>query len=185
MLKSWAVGLTMFGCSLAMAQSNRASESSPVRQSLEKKLAGLEKQLLGIAEAMPAEHYSFAPTNGSFRGVRNFAKQLKHAAAVHYLIGAAILEETPPAAAADERGPDAVKTKAEVIQYMKDSFVYLRKAVATIDAKNLAEPIKGAFGSGPETRLGLVISAIGHSSNHYGQAVEYLRMNGVIPPPSE
>src|SRR5262249_36789327 len=77
----------------ALAQADKSAERRTVNQTLEKKLGGVEKQLLGVAEAMPADKYSFAPTNGEFRGVRNFARQLKHVAAVHYLIGAAILGE--------------------------------------------------------------------------------------------
>ena len=155
------------------------------RQTLEKQFAAMEKQLLGVADAMPADKYPFVPANGEFRGVRNFARQLKHVAAVHYVIGAVILGESPPADAADERGPDALKTKPEVTKYLKDSLAYLHKAVATIDEKNALESLKTPFGQGTETRVGLVIGALMHSSNHYGQMVEYLRMNGVIPPGSQ
>lgn len=170
------------GATLASAQTG----VSPERQVLEKRLASLEKQLLGVAEAMPPEQYSFAPTGpGAFRGVRNFAKQLKHAAAFHYVVGAAILGEAPPADAADERGPDALKTKAEVMQYVKDSITYLRKAINSINSANAVEPLKNPYGAGMETRLGLAMAAFMHSSNHYGQIVEYLRMNGITPPSSE
>ncbi len=113
--------------------------------------------------------------------MRNFAKQVKHAAAAVYLIGASILGEPPPSDAADERGPDSARTKAEIIKYLKDSFAYLHKAIATIDEKNLFEPIKNPFGQNPQTRIGLVTAALTHSSNHYGQMVEYLRMNGIRP----
>lgn len=172
--------LLLLGLS-ASAQPN----ANPAREALEKRVDGMEKQLLAAAEAMPPDRYTFVPTAGTFRGVRSFSKQLKHAAAVHYIVGAAILNEPPPADAADERGPDAARTKAEVIQYVKDSCAYLRKAVATINAQNLLEPLKTPFGSGMETRLGLVMSAMIHSSNHYGQIVEYLRMNNIVPPASE
>jgi uncharacterized damage-inducible protein DinB len=169
----------------ALSQADKPAERHSVNETLEKRLGGVEKLLLGVADVMPADKYSFAPTNGEFRGVRNFAKQLKHVAAVHYVIGAAILGEAAPADAADERGPDAVKTKDEVTKYLKDSLAYLHKAVATIDQKNLLEPIKSPFGQGAETRLGLMMGALAHSSNHYGQMVEYLRMNGIIPPASQ
>lgn len=158
-----------------------AIQISPVGQILEKRLAGVEKELLGIASAMPGEKYSFLPSAGEFRGVRNFGKQLKHAAAFHYIVAAAILNEPPPADAADERGPDSVRTKIEIVRYLTDSFAYLRKAIVSIDAGNSTEPVKTPFGKNPETRLGLVIAALAHTSNHYGQVVEYLRMNGIAP----
>jgi len=134
---------------------------------------------------MPADKYNFAPTNGEFRGVRTFAKQVKHAAAVQYLVAASILQEPITADMSDERGPDSVKTKAEILTYLKESFVSLKRAASTIDDKNAFSPITGVFGSRPDTRLGLIVGAVSHSSNHYGQIVEYLRMNGLIPPDSQ
>jgi len=173
----------------ALAQTTKPAEPDAARQALDKRVTALEKQLLAMAEAMPADKYSFAPTDaefhGEFRGVRNFAKQLKHLAAFHYVIGAAILGEAPPADAADERGPEAAKTKAEVMKYVQDSFAYLRQAVASINEKNLLTPLKSPFGRGAITRLELLMGALAHSSNHYGQVVEYLRMNGIIPPSSQ
>ena len=169
----------------ALAQADKPAERHSVNETLEKRLGGVEKLLLGVADVMPSDKYSFAPTNGEFRGVRNFAKQLKHLAAFHYVIGAAILGEAPPADAADERGPEAAKTKAEVMKYVQDSFAYLRQAVASINEKNLLTPLKSPFGRGAITRLELLMGALAHSSNHYGQVVEYLRMNGIIPPSSQ
>jgi uncharacterized damage-inducible protein DinB len=148
-------------------------------------IASAEKQLTGIANEMPADKYNFAPTNGEFRGVRTFAKQVKHAAAVQYLVAASILQEPITADMSDERGPDSVKTKAEILNYLKESFVSLKRAASTIDDKNAFSPIKGVFGSRPDTRLGLIVGAVSHSSNHYGQIVEYLGMNGLIPPDSQ
>ena len=179
----WLISVVFLCVFTTGAEAQVAKETA--RQTLEKELAAVEKQLLGVAESMPADKYSFAPTNGEFRGVRNFAKQLKHVAAVHYVIGAVILGESPPADAADEQGPPALKTKAEVTKYLQDSLAYLHKAVATIDDKNSLELLKTPFGQGGETRIGLVMGALVHSSNHYGQMVEYLRMNGVIPPGSQ
>jgi uncharacterized damage-inducible protein DinB len=147
-------------------------------------ITGTEKELIGVAREMPEDKYEFAPTQGEFRGVRNFARQLKHAAAVQYLVAASILGEPITADMSDERGPDSVKTKAEVLKYLEDSFAYLRRAASTIDDRNAFTPIKGVFGSAPATRIGLIVLAVSHSSNHYGQVVEYLRMNGLVPPGS-
>ena len=60
----------------------------------------------------------------------------------------------------------------------------LHRAAAGVDDRNAFEPIKGVFGSQPATRAGLIAGVLAHSSNHYGQVVEYLRMNGIIPPAS-
>jgi uncharacterized damage-inducible protein DinB len=131
---------------------------------------------------MPDDKYQFAPTTGAFRGVRNFAEQVKHAAAVHHLVAATILGEPITSDMADERGPDSVRTKADVLKYLSDSFVQLKKAASAIDEKNAFAPMKTGTQSVSDTRMGLMLVALTHASNHYGQMVEYLRMNGHTPP---
>lgn len=175
-----AVSFLLAGGGAAYAQAP-APAPRAAAQVIHDMIAGSEQQLTGVAEAMPEDKYEFAPTNGAFRGVRNFARQVKHAAAVHYLVAAGLLGEPITADVADERGPDSVRSKAEVLKYLEDSFVYLRKAASTIDEKNAFAPFKGPFAA-VDTRIGLIIVAISHSSNHYGQMVEYLRMNGIVPP---
>ncbi|NOT62295.1 MAG: DinB family protein [Acidobacteria bacterium] len=168
--------------SLASAQTaQQAVAPHTVSQEINGWVSDSEKELVGIAEDMPEDKYNFAPTNGEFRGVRNFAKQVKHVGAAIQMFSAAILDEPVPADAADERGPDAARTKAEIVKYLKDSYAYLRKAVASIDEKNAFQPHKNPFGKSPMTRMKLVNYALTHSSNHYGQMVEYLRMNGFKP----
>jgi hypothetical protein len=184
---NFTIATLPFSLVLAMAtgtaaQSNAAAESPTATQAIQRMIAGIEKQLTGIAQEMPEDKYEFAPTEGAFRGVRTFAKQIKHAAAVHYLVAASILGEPITADMSDERGPDSVKTKAEVLKYLNESFSYLKRAAATVDEKNAFTPVKGVFGSAPDTRIGLIVVAVSHSYNHYGQVVEYLRMNGLVPP---
>jgi uncharacterized damage-inducible protein DinB len=157
---------------------------SPAATTFQALISNTEKLLIGVADEMPADKYGFAPSAGEFRGVRTFAKQLKHAAAVQYLVAHSILGEPVTADMSDERGPDAVRTKAEVVAYVQGSFDALRRAASTLDERNAFASIKGVFGSGPATRAGLLAGALAHSSNHYGQMVEYLRMNGLVPPAS-
>jgi hypothetical protein len=139
-------------------------------------------EFTAAADAMPEDKYSFAPTTGEFKGVRTFAQQVKHVAAVNYLFGAAILNEKPPVDVGGESGPDSVKTKAQIMQFLKDSFAYLHKAVASINDKNGLDQVD-LFGM-KFTRLGVGAFSTAHPFDHYGQMVEYLRMNGIIPPAS-
>jgi uncharacterized damage-inducible protein DinB len=142
--------------------------------------------LLPLAMAMPEDKYGFAPTNGEFKGVRTFGQQLKHLAATNFIYASSILREKPPADVGEgENGPALVKTKTEILKYVNDSFTYVQKAVATINAKNVVSPIKNPFGEGDATRLAMTTLIIGHCFDHYGQMVEYLRMNGIVPPASE
>jgi len=170
---------------VAASQANMGKdEHRTVTQVLDHSVSGVEHEFVSTADAMPADKFAFAPTNGEFKGVRTYGEQIKHVAAVNYMFGAAILGEKVPVDVGDESGPASLKTKAEIMTYLKDSFAYVHKAILTVNDKNLVEPMKSPFGEGTVTRLGLATSVSAHASNHYGQMVEYLRMNGIVPPSS-
>jgi hypothetical protein len=76
-----------------------------------------------------------------------------------------------------------MKAKAEIIKFLKDSFAFGHKSVAILNSSNLVEPITSKSGR-PTTRLFLATFAAAHAFDHYGQVVEYLRMNGIVPPAS-
>ncbi len=147
----------------------------------------IEREFVGLAQAMPEDKYSFAPTNGEFKGVRTFAQQVKHVATVNDRFFGSILGETAPVAPDEgigSNGPDAIQTKAQIVQYLKDSFAHAHKAIATISADNAVAPMKDAAVPFLNTRAALAIFACAHSMDHYGQVVEYLRDNGIVPPAS-
>jgi uncharacterized damage-inducible protein DinB len=145
-----------------------------------------EKVIVSAADAMPADKYGFAPTDGEFKGVRTFGQMVKHVSATNYILAAAALGEEPPAGAGDELGPKAVRTKAEILNYLEGSFAYLDKAIEAIGQKST--PVKSSpispLKSADATRLALVVESLLHAFDHYGQMVEYLRMNGFVPPAS-
>jgi hypothetical protein len=176
----------LFWTSLALPQAlpKPETEHRTISQVLDRAIKIVEKEFVPTADAMPEDKFSFAPTNGEFKGVRTFGEQIKHVAATNYEFGAAILGERAPVDIGDEAGPARVKSKAEIMKFLNDSFAYLHKAMATIDEKNVVEPLKSPFGEGTVTRLGMATLTVGHCGNHYGQMVEYLRMNGIIPPAS-
>lgn len=169
---------------IALAQAAKPAEPQTVSQVLDRSVTNVENEFVPAADAMPEDKYSFAPTAGEFKGVRTFEHQVKHVAAVNYILGAAILAEKSPVDTGGENGPDTIKSKADIIKYLKDSFAYLHKAALSINEKNLVAPIKNPFGEGTATRLALATGAVGHCFDHYGQMVEYLRLNGIIPPAS-
>ncbi|HXT04715.1 MAG TPA: DinB family protein [Casimicrobiaceae bacterium] len=146
----------------------------------------IRAQVVGVAEAMPADKYRFAPTAGEFHGVRTFGQQIKHLAATNYILAAAALGQAPPADAGDEAGPDSVHTKAQHLAYLAGSFEALDRAAAAIGDRSV--PVKSSpispFQGGSATRLALVAEALIHTNDHYGQLVVYLRMNGIVPPAS-
>jgi|SRR5579872_1195528 len=161
-----------------------AWDASPASRALQALISDSERLVTGAADEMPADQYDFVPACGEFRGVRSFGKQLKHLAAVQYLVANSILGEPVTAEMSDERGPDQARSKSVVVAYVKGSFAAMHRAAAAVDDRNAFEPIKGVFGSAPATRAGLIAGVLVHSSDHYGQLVEYLRMNGIVPPAS-
>jgi uncharacterized damage-inducible protein DinB len=163
-----------------------ALDTQRERDALRVFLKSLQERIVSAAGAMPADKYRFAPTDGEFKGVRTFGQQVKHLAATNYILAAAALGGEPPSSAGDESGPEAVRTKAEVLEYLRESFDSLSKAIDVIGKRNVpvrSSPISPLQGVSA-TRLTLVVEALMHASNHYGQMVEYLRMNGVVPPAS-
>jgi DinB family protein len=168
-----------------LAQAHKPVQQRTIGEALDSWITETEDHLVPLAEAMPEDKYSFAPpvTYGEFKGVRTFGQQVKHLAANNYWQVARILGETPDLEMTKETGPDSVQTKPEILAYLKGSFQALHKAMATINEKNVVEPITTSS-SWQRTRLSAAEDAVAHSFNHYGQLVEYLRMNGIIPPDS-
>jgi uncharacterized damage-inducible protein DinB len=150
-----------------------------------------EYEVRSAAEAMPAEKWSYRPAQGLFKSekpafgpaeVRTFGEQVKHIACANFAF-AAELDGVKPPEACDKGGPSPAKTRAELLAYLRDSFVALKKSLSSITAKNMYDPIEGPY-AGPNTRLGLAAVCVWHAADHYGQMIIYLRLNGIVPPSS-
>src|SRR5881398_734987 len=122
-------------CGAFWGQASKTDQPQTVTQVLDRSVSNVEHEFVSAADAMPEDKYAFAPTNGEFKGVRTFAQQVKHVAAVNYVFGSAILGEKMPVEGG-ETGPDSVKTKADIMNFLKDSFAYAHKAAASISDKN-------------------------------------------------
>ena len=183
---------------LAYAQASKSSPaigalpspSTPptVASAIDREISLVEKEVVEAAEAMPENKFDFSPEKlnlpgSDYKGVRTFGEQLKHIAASNYLIWSPITGEKPPDTVNDGKGPDTMKAKAEIIKFLKDSFAFGHKAVATLNESNLVEAIP-RNNRPPTTRLFLATFAPAHAFDHYGQIIEYLRMNGIVPPAS-
>src|SRR5205085_11129099 len=85
-----------------------------------------------------------------------------------------------------ESGSTAIHSKPDILGYVKDSFEFVRRALPKMDDGNVAIPKPAFLPYGPSvtSRMHIILANIGHTNDHYGQMVEYLRMNGIIPPES-
>ena len=153
-----------------------------IAESVGETLRFAEGQFLSIAEAMPEGKYSFVPTAGNFADARSFGEQIKHVACAQFAFFNEIEGKTPPAGC-EKGGPSKAESKVELIRYLRDSFDYANRVIEKINENPLAR-VEGRY-AGPNTRLGIGVTAVWHITDHYGQIVEYLRMNGIVPPPSQ
>jgi len=145
----------------------------------------IEKQVEDAADAMPEDKFSFTPETLSipgddYKGVRTFALEVKHIAASNYFLWSPITGDKLPEGLKDGNGPEALKTKAEIMKFLKDSFALGHKAAASLTAQNILEIPERS----KSPRLYLATFGVAHAFDHYGQMVEYLRMNGIVPPAS-
>ena len=166
---------------IALPQMNQLPAHRSLGEELDIWVSNVEKEIVPAADAMPEAEYSFTPQIGEFKGVRTFAEQIKHFSASNYQLAAGVLGEKPPHGETSETGPDSIRSKAEIMEYLKGSFANLHRAARSITRENEEETLPAMRG---RTRPGLIVDALAHSSNHYGQMVEYLRMNAIIPPAS-
>jgi len=141
----------------------------------------VESDFTSLAEAMPEEKWSFKPTQGAFTDVRTFAEQVKHVACANEAWAKKLRGEQPPDRC-DTGGSNPARTKAEILAYLHETFVMMDSQIAATKAENLMAPVKGPYAG--DNRLEVLNSALWHISDHYGQLVEYVRMNGIVPPAS-
>jgi len=141
----------------------------------------VESDFTSLAEAMPEEKWSFKPTQGAFTDVRTFAEQVKHVACANEAWAKKLRGETPPDHC-DTGGTNPAKTKSEILAYLHESFVMMDGEIAKSKLENLMAPMRGPYAG--DNRLEVLNSALWHISDHYGQLVEYVRMNGIVPPAS-
>jgi len=194
-MKFLRIAALLITCSIALANvaKSAASQNSTTKQSAQKDgipksiaesvsgpLQFAEGNFLAVAEAMPEDKYSFIPKVGNFDGVRSFGEQVKHVACAQFAFFNEFEGKKPPDDC-EKGGHDPARTKAELIKYLKDSFDYSNGVVATLTAKNALDRVEGVY-AGPNSKLGISVIAVWHITDHYGQLVEYLRLNGIVPP---
>jgi len=148
----------------------------------------IEAEMMGAVKAMPAEKFGFAPSAAifapgqttEFATVRTFAQQAAHVAQANYFFYSNLSGLKPDV---DMAGLPKLTKKDEVVAALAASFVFAHKAIATLTPANAFEVVK-INEPGFYTKATLAEFGVSHANDHYGQMVEYLRMNGLVPPAS-
>jgi hypothetical protein len=160
-----------------------AADAPSASKVFDRQLTNTEREFVSLVEAMPADKFSFAPTSGAFNGVRTFSQQAMHAAAVLNQLASTMLGEKAPDMGQNENGPAGVSGKEQVVEYVKNAFALSHKAIATLTNENLMEEV-GNSPRNKRTRVDCANMLFWHTFDHYGQMVEYARMNSIVPPAS-
>lgn len=178
--------LTQSTMNVAPASTPQPQQVPTIASVVDREISNIEKQILDVAYAMPEGKFNFSPESSNipgddFKGVRTFAAQLKHVATSNYYIWSPLAGDKLPEGLGDDgNGPANIKTKPDIIQFLKDSFALGHRAAATLTAQNMLQTPEGR----KSTRVQLAEFGVAHGFDHYGQMVEYLRMNGIVPPAS-
>lgn len=172
------MGLLVFSIA---AGAQRPPQSKTVADSINYTWKNIEHDFTSLADALPEDKWSFKPTQGAFKDAGSFGEQVKHMACANFAFASKLLGEKP-LAHCDTGGPDPAKTKAEIMKYLSDSFAKMDQAISGTNDKNELNQVKGPYAG--DNRLSTLTVAVWHVSDHYGQLVEYLRMNDIVPPAS-
>jgi hypothetical protein len=184
-MRAWGQATTSTAAPSA-SQTQQSTAPPTIASTLDREISRIEQRIVDVAEAMPEDKYNFSPEGlnipgSDYRGVFSFAAQIKHVAAGNYFLFSPIIGDKVPATIFnDGKGPDNLKTKADIIKFLKDSYALAHKAAATLTVENILQSPAGS----KSTRLHMAEFGVAEAYNHYGQMVEYLRMNGIVPPAS-
>ena len=179
-LRALITAVLLLNALRAIAQ-RQPSPPKTIPDSINYRWRMVEGDFTSLAEAMPEEKWSFKPAQGAFTDVRTFAEQVKHVACANEAWAKKLHGEKPPDHC-DTGGPSPAGTKTEILAYLRESFVMIDREIAKTRPDNLMSPVEGPYAG--DNRLEVLNSALWHISDHYGQLVEYVRMNGIVPPAS-
>src|SRR5208282_2746084 len=156
------------------AQSSATSESYGFRQRAVVELKGVQQEIVNLAEAMPAEKYTWRPAEG----VRSVSEVYLHMAGANF--GLTAIAGAPPSPGFKFQGFEKSTTdKAKVIELLNQSFEYAETSISNMSDADLLKPLKfQEFNSVGD----IVFHIVAHAHEHLGQSIAYARINGVVPP---
>lgn len=158
-----------------------------VASTIDREVSSYEKLMVDAADAMPEDKFNFTPASlnipgSAYKDVRTFAQLIKHTATANFRFWSTVAGEKMPDNIKGPNGPDELTTKAQIMQFLKDSFAMGHRAAKSITPENMLDQLP--FRNATMPRLYMATFAVIHDGDEYGQMVEYLRMNGIVPPAS-
>ena len=156
---------------LAAAAQPLAAQNA-MADELRRQWAASRRQMVQIAEAMPADKYGYRPTPE----VRSFGEILNHVAGE----GRMELEAVGGAQAGDPNRYESLDDRTEIVRALSEFFDYGTSVLADMTDQQALESVTLRERQSP--RWAVVVGAIGHNKEHFGNLITYLRLNGITPP---
>jgi len=148
---------------------------NPVSTVLKEILPRQQKNLVAAAEEMPADKYSYKPTEGQM----TFAHLTMHVTESNNHL-CSVISDSPAPKVAELKETDG---KDKLVAALKASFDFCTTALAKVDDSRLGDPIELFGRKGP--RAFAMFALAGGWADHYGAAAMYLRLNGLLPPTAQ
>ena len=159
----------------ALAQDTAKAGNSPGVDALRSMWEQQSAYVLRSAEQMPEADYAFKPV----ATVRSFGQLIAHVAGSQYSMCAGALGEPPRE---EDEIEKSVTTKAKLVEALRASTEYCRRAYAMSDAD--AARTVSMYGE-PRTRMWALALNATHDGEHYGNIITYMRIKGMVPPSSQ
>jgi len=157
------------------AQAPAAPPANPITMSEKGFYGFVSGAVIGAAQKMPEENYSFKPTPE----VRSFGQLVGHVADASYNFCSQVMGEANPA-----KDIEKTKTsKADLVAALKDAVAYCNKTFDSMTDAKGSEMMK-VFGF-QMAKLTVLTINTAHTDEHYGNMVTYMRIKGLVPPTSE
>src|SRR5689334_6261067 len=184
---SFAASTLAFGQGAAAPAPATPAPPPNIVAAVDLQISTYERHMVQAAEAMPEDKYNFTPASlnipgAAYKDVRTFAELIKHTATANYRFWTTITGDKMPENIKGPNGPEELKSKAEIVKFLKDSFEVGHRAAKSLTTQNMLEELP--FFRSKQTRLYITTGCVIHAADEYGQMVEYLRMNGIVPPAS-
>lgn len=190
-MKQMVVAMALAVCCMTGAQAQTGATAPKIpagtivepSKSLDVLLSLYEGQIMSAVNAMPADKYDFAPSQAIFKAeqttnyekVRTFGQMVAHIAQANYYFYGTLGGKPD----VDMKAIGAMTSKDDTVKALAGSFAYAHKQIGTLTAANAFASVKD-----DQTKTSMAAFGIAHMCDHYGQLVEYLRMNGIVPPAS-
>jgi uncharacterized damage-inducible protein DinB len=177
MKKAVCVVLVLLCAAAVVAQQAKSGSAStnPVSDTVRGMLAGRAKNLTAAVEAMPADKYSYKPTEGQM----TFGMLVEHIANSNNFLCAKLANQAAPSDKITDKDP-----KDKLVAAVKSSFAYCETALKGVQDSQLGEQVT-LFGGHPAPKAAALFALAGGWADHYGAAAIYLRLNGILPPTAQ